>query len=384
MTKQEKTNRELVMELRRSREEKRVAKQRAKKRLRIVSLFTLVAVVTVIFGSVYNASAKEITLTEIDEFQGINETKKVRTRGECVEDVLLEQGVSIADTDKINVPTEKPIKDKEKIIVKRGKRVKIRTGEAEELVTVTKADAKDALVEAGYIPGEYDQISIDGDSVASSETIELVTVSCIDETVTEVIEREVEYVEDSNLERGQEKVVDEGRDGEKEVSCKVTYRDGSEETREIISESVTVQKRNKVIAKGTAVPTPQPKKEEKDKLTSSATSTVEDNGGSVNGYKYTKKITMTATAYSTAPSENGGYSVSAMGNQLGWGIVAVDPKVVPLGSKVYVTSADGSWSYGVASAEDTGGAIKGNKIDLCYPTNAMEFGRRSCVVYILE
>ena len=91
-----------------------------------------------------------------------------------------------------------------------------------------------------------------------------------------------------------------------------------------------------------------------------------------------------ATAYSTSPSENGGYTVSAMGNPLGYGIVAVDPSVVPLGSKVYVTSADGSWSYGVASAEDTGGAIKGNKIDLCYGSNANDFGRRSCVVYILE
>ena len=93
---------------------------------------------------------------------------------------------------------------------------------------------------------------------------------------------------------------------------------------------------------------------------------------------------MTATAYSTAPSENGGYTVSAMGNPLGYGIVAVDPNVIPLGSKVYVTSPDGSWSYGVASAEDTGGAIRGNKIDLCYDTNASAFGRKSCVVYVLE
>jgi 3D (Asp-Asp-Asp) domain-containing protein len=76
-----------------------------------------------------------------------------------------------------------------------------------------------------------------------------------------------------------------------------------------------------------------------------------------------------------------------MGNQLGYGIVAVDPSVIPLGSKVYVTSADGSWTYGVASAEDTGGAIKGNKIDLCYSGSSSDvngFGRRSCVVYILE
>ena len=96
---------------------------------------------------------------------------------------------------------------------------------------------------------------------------------------------------------------------------------------------------------------------------------------------------MTATAYSTSPSENGGYTVSAMGNSLGYGIVAVDPSVVPLGSKVYVESTDGTWTYGVASAEDTGGAIKGNRIDLCYEGSVASvntFGRRSCNVYILE
>ena len=93
---------------------------------------------------------------------------------------------------------------------------------------------------------------------------------------------------------------------------------------------------------------------------------------------------MTATAYSTDPSENAGYTVSAMGNPLGYGIVAVDPNVIPLGSTVYVTAPDGSWVYGVASAEDTGGAIKGNKIDLCFPYNNDAFGRRSCVVYVLD
>ena len=96
---------------------------------------------------------------------------------------------------------------------------------------------------------------------------------------------------------------------------------------------------------------------------------------------------MTATAYSTSPSENGGYTVSALGNPLGFGIVAVDPSIIPLGSKVYVTSTDGSWTYGVASAEDTGGAIKGNRIDLCFNGTVSEvnkFGRKSCIVYVLE
>ncbi len=79
---------------------------------------------------------------------------------------------------------KKPVEDNENIVIKRGKRVTIKVGESEEVVTVTKADVKDALVEAGYIPGEYDQISSNGDNVASSDTIELVSVSHTDETET--------------------------------------------------------------------------------------------------------------------------------------------------------------------------------------------------------
>ena len=117
----------------------------------------------------------------------------------------------------------------------------------------------------------------------------------------------------------------------KTITYKVTYQDGQEATREVIDEQVTTEMRNKVIANGTMEPTPAPKNTTV-KDTFAAKSTVSDDGGTVNGYKYKKKITMTATAYSTSPSENGGYTVSAMGNPLGYGIVAVDPSVVPLGS----------------------------------------------------
>ena len=66
--------------------------------------------------------------------------------------------------------------------------------------------------------------------------------------------------------------------------------------------------------------------------------------------------------------------------------LAVDPSVIPLGSKLYIETSDGGYVYGYATAEDTGGAIKGNKVDLFFPTynECMSFGRRSVKVYILE
>ena len=347
--------------------------------MRIAALVTLTALSAVIFGSVYNASAKEITITEIDEFAGVNETKTVKTRSEKVEEALEEHGVDVGISDKLNVPAHKEVTDNEDIVIKRGKRVNIKVGDHERSVSVTKANVTDALVEAGYIPGEYDQICAENDTIDEGDTIELVSVSLTEESAEEKIERGVDYKDDPSLPLGEEKVVDEGCDGVKEIVYKVSYRGGAEESREVISETVKIEPVNKVIARGTATSAPVKTGEA---LTSKTT--VSDTSGTVNGYKYKKKITMTATAYSNSPSENGGGSVSAMGNPLRYGIVAVDPKVVPLGSTVYVTAADGSWTYGVASAEDTGGAIKGNKIDLCYGDSAHSFGRRSCVVYVLE
>ena len=66
------------------------------------------------------------------------------------------------------------------------------------------------------------------------------------------------------------------------------------------------------------------------------------------------------------------------------GVVAVDKNVIPLGTKMYIVSNDGSVVYGMAVAEDTG--VHGNKVDLYYDTyqQCINFGRRSCTVYILE
>ncbi|MDO4562848.1 MAG: ubiquitin-like domain-containing protein [Clostridia bacterium] len=95
-----------------------------------------------------------------------------------------------------------------------------------------------------------------------------------------------------------------------------------------------------------------------------------------------------ATAYTASAEENGGYAgMSATGIPLRRGIVAVDPKVIPLHSKLYVVAEDGtSWIYGNSYAADTGGAIKGNRIDLLMDTTyeCNSFGRRKCKVYVLE
>jgi 3D (Asp-Asp-Asp) domain-containing protein len=123
---------------------------------------------------------------------------------------------------------------------------------------------------------------------------------------------------------------------------------------------------NSCTAAGNSVP--------KKKYTISKRTYLTSRGGYIN------YVTMRATAYTASK-----YARTASGERVSLGVVAVDPRVIPLGTKLYVQSLDGSIDYGYAIASDTGGAIKNNKIDLFFNTNAecYKFGVRNVRVYIL-
>lgn len=93
---------------------------------------------------------------------------------------------------------------------------------------------------------------------------------------------------------------------------------------------------------------------------------------------YTQVMYMEATAY--LPTDGSAEGLTAMGIPATYGIVAVDPDVIPLGSRVYIPG------YGEALAADTGGAIYGYRIDLCMEDygEAMDFGRRTVTVFVLK
>ncbi|MDZ4180700.1 MAG: 3D domain-containing protein, partial [Coriobacteriia bacterium] len=90
-----------------------------------------------------------------------------------------------------------------------------------------------------------------------------------------------------------------------------------------------------------------------------------------------EKRTVTTTAY--APGVDGVGTRTATGARAGYGIIAVDPSVIPLGTRLYIPG----YGYGVAA--DTGGAIKGAKIDLCFDTRAeaIAWGRRTVTITVL-
>ena len=174
-------------------------------------------------------------------------------------------------------------------------------------------------------------------------------------TTTEAIPFTVEYRETDALDYGVERVVQEGSEGVLEITIKETVSGGEVLTSEKIDEKITKEPINKIIEKGT-----------RQKV------------NTIDGYVYSDAIQVKATGYTGF--DVGCNGITASGTVAQKGVIAVDPRVIPLGTKVYVPG------YGVAVAEDTGGAIKGNKIDLCYNTKAEAFswGVRNVTLYVLD
>ncbi len=174
------------------------------------------------------------------------------------------------------------------------------------------------------------------------------------------IEYNTTKIESDELFVGETKVQTEGVKGLHEVKVTKTYFNG--ELVERIEEELTLVKEpvDEVLLVGTKPNTTFEIGKKTD----------------VSNLNYSEKITMNASAYTTE-----GYTgYTASGRVAEYGVVAVDTKVIPLGTKLYI---DG---YGYAIAGDTGGAIKGNKVDLYMNTTkeCLNFGRRNVTVYVLE
>jgi len=199
------------------------------------------------------------------------------------------------------------------------------------------------------------------------------------EHITNTTEHETVYQYNDKLPDWQENVLQEGRDGERREGHEVIYQDGEETARQLI-DVVDTPAEPTIIEKGTRANFANNGDEV------SAINTNADGSGTItldNGQTLTfsSSRTMKGTAYTTGGKVG---TRTASGTQVRVGVVAVDRSVMPLGTKVYVVSNDGSYVYGFAVAEDTG--VRGNIIDLYMDTynECIQFGVRDCTVYILD
>lgn len=181
----------------------------------------------------------------------------------------------------------------------------------------------------------------------------------------------------SYLPEGDRVVLSKGRDGELLLSEFVCYVNSVETQRELLEQTRTLAPQAEIQALGTGGVTGPGITQEPiigDGVILLPTGEKLD---------YTRVDYVRATAYTH--SDPGCTSTTATGTKVHHGTVAVDPRYIPYGTRMFIMASDGSYIYGLCEAEDCGGDIKGDRVDLYLPNTeaCMEFGRRRCTVYFL-
>lgn len=286
-------------------------------------------------------------------------TKTVFTYEKTVGDFLKKEGIVLKNKDLVSPSLDKVIDKDMKIVISSPKSYHIKDGKKTLIAEASGYTVADVLDNLDIKLNKLDRVSLPLDEIAK-EGMEIK----IDRVVVENLENKIEIPfetesrENKDMFEGEKKVITKGEVGQKTESLKNTYVNGVLETTEVLKSEITKDPVKEVVEVGTKKGTVAP-----------------------NGKNAKRVIVMQATAYDPTAG-----SKTAMGTRARVGAVAVDPKVIPLGSKLYIESMDGFASYGYATAEDTGGAIKGNRIDLFYNSNAEanRFGRRNVKVYVLD
>ncbi len=260
-----------------------------------------------------------------------------------------------------------------------GQTVTVRHG-GETVTAQSRKETVTALLKRLHIqPGPLDMVGVDisGDGVSVTVDSDIVYYDKVAEDVT----FETVRVAAPDLPKGTERVVQEGANGIRTSVYEVVWSNGKEVSRQFVEE-VDSTAVDRIVEYGTAV----------QQQTTTAGDTLVSVNKNADGsgtlvfqsgvtMPFSSAKTMTATAYTAG--HDGVGTRTATGTTVRVGTVAVDKNIIPLGTRMFIITNDGI-VYGAAVAEDTG--VRGNKIDLYHDTyqQCINFGRRSCTVYILK
>lgn len=279
------------------------------------------------------------------------QTKELRTNATKPQKVLEEAGVTLAVGDGWKMEGSKRVKDGSVIEVLRGKPFYVIRGDETVEYKSYRATVGEALKDL-KIPHRHGQV-YPGLHEPLVENMQVYVLQDNEELhFSEArLDIPVKYEEDYNLNFGTESVSTEGKAGTaKVVSKRVKNNDGSHSVQEL-TRHVLVEPETKIIRKGMAMSVYTPE-----------------------GYKrYTRKINAHASAYVATGNR------TAIGLVPYEGIVAVDPRMIPMYTKMYIPG------YGIAMAGDTGGDMVGHRVDLFFNDyhRAIQWGRRDIEIYIL-
>lgn len=301
----------------------------------------------------------------------------IDTTADRVSDILAQAGVEVTEYDQIAPAADAEVGQLNEISIAKAYQVKLIDGTEEKLVWSTSTTVADFLKQNSIHLSKLDRVNLEPDKVVTPDSVVQITRV---EKVTDVVEEDIafktETKKDDSLLKGQEKVVRKGKPGTIARTIEITKENGKVVDKKVLSEEVKEKATNKVVHLGTKVVVAAATTQ---KVAAPATKPVSRNASSEPAGR---EFYVTATAYTAYCTGCSG--ITATGIDLKANphlkVIAVDPSVIPLGSKVWVEG------YGYAIAGDTGGAIKGNKIDIFVPTKeqAYAFGRKSVRIKIIN
>ncbi|MDP5276935.1 3D domain-containing protein [Chengkuizengella axinellae] len=347
---------------------------RVSNKLTLTTFFVIILVAVTAFIVWTLVGVKEIYLV-ID-----GDEKVVKTSEENLGAFLEEQGITLSEHDEISKSLEATLIDQDKIMIHYAVPVLIKVEGKNELVYTTADSVKDVLLEQKIELGPEDEVSPLLDAqVKDNLEIKVTRIETFVEAEQSSISYDVVTVEDSTLQEGKEKVVQEGIEGVLLTKTEKVKKDGKVVSEDIIQEVVQIESTDHIIAKGTLKPIA--------KLTASSPNVAEV---TVNGITFSYKKVLNnvkLTAYDAGFNSTGKtedhpqYGITYTGTTVKEGhTVAVDPNVIPLGWWIYIEG------YGFRRAEDIGSAVKGKKVDIYFEDEDFVDGfglKKGYTVYVI-
>jgi 3D (Asp-Asp-Asp) domain-containing protein len=283
-------------------------------------------------------------LSHVVLFTTSGTTTTQATSATTVSEFLRERGIVANDGDYVSPSADTPLSDRMSIEYRAAVPITIVADKHRATMMSAAANVAALLQSENITLGKYDEVTPSlGSDIPANGIVQVTRVLRWERLENRAMRMPVVHLLNVAMSPGASKVTSQGRAGMRQMLVAFTQRDAGSITATVVASRIVIKPKPRIIEAGAL-----------------------------------GAMQMIATAYT--PYCYGCSGITATGRPAGHGIVAVDPRVIPLGSRLYIPG------YGYAIAGDTGGAIIGYRIDLGYTSNrdAMLFGRRAVTVYRLK
>ncbi|KAJ51265.1 phosphatase-associated protein papQ [Clostridium tetanomorphum DSM 665] len=324
---------------------------------RSASQLVLASIILLLIIFVYSARK---TITVIID----GKEKKIVTYQKTVGEALKKEHIELGLKDKIDKDLKTNLSKNDTINIRKAVDVKLFADNKELSIKSAEQDVRSLLDAEKIVLKAEDKISPSLETkLSKGMDVKIIRVATKTISSSAPIAFNTIVKNDNDLLKSRKKVLQQGSTGEKQITTNVVYENGKEVSRKVIKEVVVKKPKDKIIAQGTLTPM----------YASRGTAS----------FANSNVIRAKATAYWAVNGVGSTYTASgrkAVRNPNGYSTVAVDPRVIPLGTKLYIEG------YGYAIAADEGTGVKGNFVDVFFDTykEACNWGLKYVNVYIVK